>query len=110
VDCDLIMRVMDDLHADTVDAFVFMTNDMDFFPLIDRVRQQGKAVFLCGRKGDVSNRLIKAVGNDAFFDLSSQKMLESLPTVFMVDKKGITREAALQWIWLTMLHERRTGS
>jgi hypothetical protein len=37
-------------------------------------------------------------------------MFESLPTVFMVDKKGITREAALQWIWLTMLHERRTGS
>ena len=32
VDCDLIMQVMDDLHAGTVDVFVFMTNDMDFFP------------------------------------------------------------------------------
>lgn len=31
VDCDLIMQVMDDLHAGTVDAFVFMTTDMDFF-------------------------------------------------------------------------------
>lgn len=67
VDCDLIMRVMDDLHADTVDAFVFMTNDMDFFPLIKRIQHQYKAVFLCGLEGDVSYRLIKSVGNGVFF-------------------------------------------
>ena len=110
VDCDLIMQVMDDLHAGTVDAFVFMTNDMDFFPLIERLRAEGKTVFLCGLKGKVSHRLIKAVGgNDAFFDLSSQRLLHSLPTVFMAAGGAITRELALQWTYLAMEQERRAG-
>ncbi|MDT8267743.1 NYN domain-containing protein, partial [Roseomonas sp. DSM 102946] len=46
VDCDLIMQVMDDLYAGKVDAFVLMSNDMDFFPLMERVHAEGKAVFL----------------------------------------------------------------
>ncbi len=50
VDCDLIMQVMDDLHSGGVDVFVFMTNDMDFFPLIQRIQDDGKDVFLCGLK------------------------------------------------------------
>ena len=108
VDCDLIMQVMDDLHAGTVDAFVLMTNDMDFFPLIERIRADGKAVFLCGLGGSVSNRLIKAVGRDAFFDLTRQQLLDSLPSVFMAAKGGLTRDLALQWTFLAMLHERRS--
>ncbi|WP_165839077.1 NYN domain-containing protein [Roseicella frigidaeris] len=109
VDCDLIMQVMDDLHAGTVDAFVFMTNDMDFFPLIERIHTEGKAVFLCGLEGNVSDRLIEAAGNDAFFNLTSQRMLDRLPTLFMAAKGGMTRELALQWTFLSMLHERRAG-
>jgi uncharacterized LabA/DUF88 family protein len=109
VDCDLIMQVMDDLHAGTVDAFVFMTNDMDFFPLIERIRAEGKAVFLCGLQGNVSNRLIRAAGRDAFFDLTSQQVVDSLPTVFMAASGGVTRELALQWTFLAMLRERRAG-
>lgn len=115
VDCDLIMQVMDDLHAGKVDAFVFMTNDMDFFPLIERIRHEGKAAFLCGRKsnvqrkGNVSSRLIKAVGDDAFINLASQPLLDALPDVFMAGRGGMTREQALQWTNLAMLLQRRAG-
>ncbi|MDT0506928.1 NYN domain-containing protein [Novosphingobium sp. MMS21-SN21R] len=110
VDCDLIMQVMDDLHADKVDAFVFMTNDMDFFPLIERIRAEGKAVFLCGLEGSVSYRLIRAAGRDAFFDLTGPQMLASLATVFMAAKKPSMRVMALQWAFLAMTRARRLGS
>jgi hypothetical protein len=110
VDCDLIMQVMDDLHSGKVDAFVFMTNDMDFFPLIERIRVEGKAVFLCGLEGRVSYRLIHSAGHDAFFDLASQWMLASLPSVFMAAKDPAMRERALQWAFLGMMRERRSGS
>lgn len=106
VDCDLIMQVMDDLHAGQVDAFVFMTTDMDFFPLVERIRAEGKAVFLCGLKGDVATRLIDAVGSDAFFDLSDPQILQALPSVFMAAGGKITREMVLQWTFLTMLRNR----
>lgn len=109
VDCNLIMQVMDDLHADTVDAFVLMTNDMDFFPLIERIRAEGKAVFLCGFEGHVSYRLIKAAGRDAFFDLTSRQMLDSLPSVFMAAKDPAIRKMALQWAFLAMMRERRSA-
>jgi uncharacterized LabA/DUF88 family protein len=109
VDCNLIMDVMDDLHAGTVDVFVFMTKDMDFFPLVERLRHEGKTVFLCGLKGEVSHRLIEAAGHDKFLDLASPKMLESLPSVFMAAKGGMARKTLLQWTFLAMLHERRAG-
>jgi hypothetical protein len=109
VDCDLIMQVMDDLHSDKVDAFVFMTNDMDFFPLIERIRAEGKSVFLCGLEGRVSYRLIHSAGRDAFFDLASQRMLASLPSVFMAAKNPAMREMTLQWAFLAMMRERRAG-
>ena len=86
-----------------------MTNDMDFFPLIERIRAAGKAVFLCGLKGNVSYRLIEAAGHDAFFDLKNQQILDSLPSVFMAAKRPMTRELALQWALLAMLRERRAG-
>ncbi|WP_203072557.1 NYN domain-containing protein [Falsiroseomonas ponticola] len=118
VDCNLIMDVMDDLHAGTVDVFVIMTKDMDFFPLIERLRHEGKAVFLCGLKGNASHhlkekasrRLIEAAGRDQFLDLASSKLLESLPSVFMTAKGSMTRKTLLQWTFLAMLHERRAGS
>jgi uncharacterized LabA/DUF88 family protein len=107
VDCDLIMQVMDHLHAGTVDAFVFMTNDMDFFPLIERIHAEGKAVFLCGLEGNVSYRLIDAVGHHAFFDFKNQRILDSLPSVFMAANSPMTPELALQ---LTFLAMQRSGS
>jgi uncharacterized LabA/DUF88 family protein len=36
------MQVMDDLHGNEVDVFVIMTNYMDFFPLIERIQEDGK--------------------------------------------------------------------
>lgn len=110
VDCDLIMQVMDDLHADTVDAFVFMTNDMDFFPLVERIRAKGKAVFVCGLEGSVSYRLIEAAGRDAFFDLASPHILKRLPSVFMTANDRAKRMMALQWTFLALLCQRRAGS
>lgn len=110
VDCDLIMQVLDDLRADKVDAFVFMTNDMDFFPLIERIRAEGKAVFVCGLEGRVSYRLIQSAGRDAFFDLASPQLLASLPSVFMAAKNPGMREIALQWAYLAMMRERRAGA
>lgn len=106
VDCDLIMQVMDDLHSDKVDAFVFMTNDMDFFPLLERIRAEGKAVFLCGLERSVSKRLIDSVGRDAFFDLANPQVITNLPSVFMA-KDQASREMALQWAFLAMMRERR---
>lgn len=110
VDCDLIMRVMDDLHSGQVDAFVFITNDMDFFPLIERIRHQNKAVFLCGLGGRVSNRLKRAVGKDNFFDFTSQTLINALPHVFMTPTPHLSREMALQWTYLSILNERRRNS
>lgn len=107
VDCDLIMQVMDDLRADNVDAFVFMTNDMDFFPLIERVHAEGKAVFVCGLEGRVSYRLIKSAGRDAFFDLANERLLASLPSVFIAAKNPAMRDVALQWAYLAMMRERQ---
>jgi uncharacterized LabA/DUF88 family protein len=109
VDCDLIMQVMDDLHSDKVDAFVFMTNDMDFFPLVERIQQEHKAVFLCGLKNFVSNRLINSAGRDAFFDLASQPILSNLPSVFMTANKPAARATVLQWAFMALMRERSEG-
>lgn len=109
VDCNLIMDVMDDLHADAVDAFVFMTNDMDFFPLIERLCHEGKPVFLCGLKCKVSQRLIEAAGHNQFIDLANQPLRDRLPSVFMAAKEGTPRESLLQLTFLSILHERYAG-
>lgn len=102
VDCDLIMQVMDDLHSGAVDVFVFMTNDMDFFPLVERLQAEGKHVFLCGLGGNVSYRLIEAVGPDAFFDLLDPSFVDNLPAVFMGMVDADIKPTALQWAWLAM--------
>lgn len=102
VDCDLIMQVMDDLHGNQVDAFVLMTNDMDFFPLVERLQKDGKAVFLCGLRQNVSYRLTRALPEDSFFDLGKDAILQNLPTVFMALKKPEFRRFALQWAWLAL--------
>lgn len=102
VDCDLIMQVMDDLYQDNVDVFVFMTNDMDFFPLIERLVAKGKSVFICGIEGRVSYRLINAVGEKSFFNLKEEPILQNLPNVFMALDKPELREVALQWAWLAL--------
>lgn len=109
VDCDLIMQVMDDLHGGDVDAFVLMTNDMDFFPLVERIQLERKAVFLCGLHGSVSKRLISSAGRDAFFDLASRPVLSNLPSVFMTAKDPAKRAMALQWAYLALMQERREG-
>lgn len=103
VDCDLIMQVMDDLHSQEVDAFVFMTNDMDFFPLLQRVKDEGKDVFLCGLRECVSWKLIDTVGEASFFDLGDANLLDQLPTVFMALERPELRKMALQWAWLGYL-------
>ena len=105
VDCDLIMQVMDDLYRDDVDVFVFMTNDMDFFPLIERLVAQDKSVFLCGIEGRVSYRLINAVKEKSFFNLKEEPILQNLPTVFMALDQPELREVALQWAWLALRRE-----
>jgi len=97
---------MDDLHSGQVDAFVFMANDMDFFPLIERIRRQNKAVFLCGLGGRVSGRLKKAVGWDNFIDFTSQTLINALPQVFMTPAPTLSREMALQWTYAAILNER----
>lgn len=102
VDCDLIMQVMDDLHGGEVDAFVFMTNDMDFFPLMERLRLEGKHVFLCGREGHVSQKLIQTVGREAFFNLLDDAVVKNLPSVFMSMKNPEFRNLSLQWAWLAL--------
>ena len=106
VDCDLTMQVMDDLHEGHVDAFVFMTNDMDFFPLMKRLRLEGKHVFLCGREGEVSQKLIETVGRDAFFNILDDAVVKNLPTVFMAMKKPELRNLSLQWAWLELKNSR----
>ncbi|HUD29003.1 MAG TPA: NYN domain-containing protein [Novosphingobium sp.] len=110
VDCDLIMQVMDDLRDGAVDVFVFMTNDMDFFPLIERLLSEGKHVFLCGLEGRVSYKLIDTVGRHAFFNLLDEAVLENLPSIFMALDKPELRAMALQWAWLAMRRERKRAA
>lgn len=108
VDCDLIMQVMDDLHGGQVDAFVFMTNDMDFFPLMKRIKLEGKHVFLCGLKGPerVSYKLIETVGEENFFNLLEDPVVKNLPSVFMAMKNPEIRNLSLQWAWLAFKNFR----
>jgi uncharacterized LabA/DUF88 family protein len=106
VDCSLIMQAMDDLHLDNVDAFVFMTNDTDFLPLVSRIISEGKHVFICGREGSVSTKLIKTVGGNSYFDLLAEPIVTSLPTVFMAMQRPELRSMALQWVGLAMRREQ----
>jgi len=110
VDCDLIMQIMDDLHHNEVDVFVIMTNDMDFLPLIERIKRDGKSVFLCGIRKNVSRRLVNSLPLDSFFDLSKDAILKNLPAVFMTLQKPETRRAALQWAWLALQREAAYNS
>jgi uncharacterized LabA/DUF88 family protein len=110
VDCDLIMQVMDDLHGNEVDVFVIMTNYMDFFPLIERIQEDGKHAFLCGLRDKVSSRLTKSLPQSSFFDLSKDAILQNLPTVFMTLKKPEIRSSALQWAWLALRREAESNS
>lgn len=106
VDCDLIMQVMDDLHSGEVDIFVIMTNDMDFFPLIERIRHDGRQAFLCGLDESVSHAIKDAVGNQSFFNMRDEKLLQNLPTVFMAMEDPSLRQLALQWAWLALRREQ----
>lgn len=105
VDCDLIINAMDDLYNNSTESFVFMTNDMDFFPLIERIKSDGKNVFLCGIKGKVSNRLIKCVGEDNFFNLDTDYMKEGYASVLMSLKESKFKEILLQWAWLKYIRQ-----
>ena len=110
VDCDLIMQVMDDLHRDVVDVFVLMTNDSDFFPLIDRLREDGKDVFFCGLTEKASPRLKDVLPRSSIFDLGVDAILQNLPSVFMDLKKPEFRTLALQWAWLALRRESENSS
>jgi uncharacterized LabA/DUF88 family protein len=110
VDCDLIMQVMDDLYRNEVDVFVLMTNDMDFFPLIERLREEGKYVYICGLRRNVSNRLTDALSDNAFFDMSREAIINNICSVFMTVEKPEMRALALQWTWLAIQRESEIKS
>ena len=61
-DIKLSIDAMDLLHQSpaTIDTFVIVSSDSDFFPLINRLRSSGKMVIVSGRKASTSEVLINS--------------------------------------------------
>ena len=61
-DIRLSIDAMDLLHQSpaTIDTFVIVSSDSDFFPLVNRLRSSGKMVIVSGRKASTSDVLINS--------------------------------------------------
>ena len=61
-DIKLSIDAMDLLHRSpaTIDTFVIVSSDSDFFPLVNRLRSSGKTVIVAGRQAGTSDVLINS--------------------------------------------------
>lgn len=66
VDTKITIDVLELAYQKTVDAIVFITADSDFVPLMERVREKGILVYLCGLGRVVAQDLLEAT--DMLFD------------------------------------------
>ena len=86
-DIKLSIDAMDLLHQSpaVIDAFVIVSSDSDFFPLVNRLRSSGKMVIVSGMKANTSDVLInfKQQGHSTF-----TKFLESSNEVKVVRPDG----------------------
>ena len=67
-DLKLTIDAVDLLHESPVDTFVIVSSDSDFIPLVTRLREAGKIVYVAGRRPAVSDALVNS--SDRFFDLA----------------------------------------
>ena len=70
-DIKLSIDAMDLLHrsSSTIDTFIIVSSDSDFFPLVNRLRSSGKTVMVAGRSERTSDVLINSC--DRFIDLDT---------------------------------------
>jgi hypothetical protein len=57
-----------------VDAFVIVGGDRDYIPIVSRVMEKGKDIFIASLPGSVSGDLQDIVGKDRFIDMTSLLM------------------------------------
>lgn len=70
-DIALSIDAMDLLHRSsaTIDTFIIVSSDSDFFPLVNKLRSSGKTVIVAGRSARTSDALINSC--DRFIDLDT---------------------------------------
>lgn len=76
-DIKLSIDAMDLLHQSpaTIDTFVIVSSDSDFFPLVNRLRSSGKMVIVSGRKASTSDVLINSC--DRFIALDANTSISA---------------------------------
>lgn len=101
VDCDLIMKVMEDLLDESIDAFVFITHDGDFAPLLRRIQEADRPVFvgglISGNAGRVSGRLMEVVEPGSFIDLGGNDFAAFVASMFMLGAQPDAMKFLMQW-------------
>ena len=109
VDADLIVQAMEDLLQHEVDVFVFFTNDSDFIPLFQRIKNRDKSIYICGIALNLSQHLLKAVGGEgSFFDLASSKLAPSFPEVWLKSKEPADLKLLDQCMDVWRYHQQDT--
>ena len=72
-DIKLSIDAMDLLHQSsaTIDTFIIVSSDSDFFPLVNRLRSSGKTVMVAGRSAATSDVLINSCDRFIALDAST---------------------------------------
>jgi uncharacterized LabA/DUF88 family protein len=71
VDTLLVLDVVECLKEEDLSIFCLITNDNDFYPLVEYIKRQGKKVFVFCGKGRIAKRLSEAAGKENIIPLES---------------------------------------
>ncbi|MBM3949294.1 MAG: NYN domain-containing protein [SAR202 cluster bacterium] len=85
-DIRLSIDAIDLLYQSPVDAFVIVSSDSDFVPLVNRLRSAGKTVIGAGRKSATSPILVRSY--DIFHDLELAESPRRAPRPAPTSKAG----------------------
>ena len=89
-DIKLSIDAMDLLHQSpaTIDTFVIVSSDSDFFPLVNRLRSSGKMVIVSGRQASTSAVLINSC--DRFIALDANTSISAKTDEVTIQKSTDT--------------------
>lgn len=74
--CDIRLTIdaMELLHTSSVDAFVIVSSDSDFVPLVNKLRSSGKKVYVAGDKSKVIETL--RISCNEYFEIEHSKNVQ----------------------------------